>query len=298
VTQNNHVHDNTIYNAQYAIMSIRSPLNILETNDIGDGISSYEYYASDDSKLVINNQDFTDDRIRGQSGSNTIEIGGSGYISVNGGEAIETDTTPYSISLTSATIAVNSASPPSNDTEPTPQPKPDTTAPSVRITDPANNANALLGTLAVSGTSSDNEDGSGVKTVQVRVHKWIDGQLGDLYSGYQTAAPAAEGDWGTWSASLDLSDAESYRIQARATDNAGNQAWNSIIVTVSETQPEPQEPDTTIPDVRITSPGTGSTVPAGTVDVQGTAADNDGGSGIKTVQVRVHKWVEGRILVT
>ena len=45
--------------------------------------------------------------------------------------------------------------------------------------------------------------------------------------------------------------------------------------------------DTTAPTTKITSPTTGSSVPAGGILVNGTAADNAGGSGVRTVQVRV-----------
>jgi hypothetical protein len=46
-------------------------------------------------------------------------------------------------------------------------------------------------------------------------------------------------------------------------------------------------PDTTIPNLAITSPATGSTLPPGSVLVQGTASDNTGGSGVRDVRVRV-----------
>ena len=46
-------------------------------------------------------------------------------------------------------------------------------------------------------------------------------------------------------------------------------------------------PDTTIPNVAITSPTTGSTFPPGNIAVTGTASDNPGGSGVRDVRVRV-----------
>jgi hypothetical protein len=45
--------------------------------------------------------------------------------------------------------------------------------------------------------------------------------------------------------------------------------------------------DTTAPKTTITSPKTGSSVPHGSILVNGTAVDNTGGSGVKTVQVKV-----------
>ena len=45
--------------------------------------------------------------------------------------------------------------------------------------------------------------------------------------------------------------------------------------------------DTTAPTVTITSPKNCSSLPRGSILVKGTAADNTGGSGVKTVQVQV-----------
>jgi Domain of unknown function (DUF1929)/Bacterial Ig domain/TAT (twin-arginine translocation) pathway signal sequence len=46
-------------------------------------------------------------------------------------------------------------------------------------------------------------------------------------------------------------------------------------------------PDTTIPNIAITAPTTGSTLPPGSILVRGTASDNAGGSGVRDVRVRV-----------
>ena len=285
----NVIRDNSFDNVEYAIRASASADNTFASNTFGT-IHVQHFIMSSSADIKIENQTFSNTHIRGTSGNNVVTIQNSSMIEV-GGVTYDTDSTPFTATLSSETITVNSVT-----GEPEPEPEPiDTTAPSVSINQPANNADVLLGTVLVSGTASDNEGGSGVKTVQVRVHKWVDGQLGDLYLGYQTAAPAAEGDWSTWSIGLDFSETGSFRIQARATDNAGNQAWNSIIVTVSETEPEPTPTDTTAPDVQITSPSTGSSLPAGTVHVEGTAVDNEGGSGVKTVQVRVHKTVDGAL---
>jgi hypothetical protein len=48
-----------------------------------------------------------------------------------------------------------------------------------------------------------------------------------------TASPKAAGDWSVWSVTLPVTVGER-RLVPRATDNAGNQAWNSIYVTVTE----------------------------------------------------------------
>jgi hypothetical protein len=98
----------------------------------------------------------------------------------------------------------------------------DTTAPSISITDPA--ANSVIsttdGNIVVTGTASDS--GSGVKVVEVRVDS----------GSYITATPKAAGDWSTWSVTVPITAGER-RLVPRATDNAGNQAWNSIYVTIT-----------------------------------------------------------------
>jgi hypothetical protein len=98
----------------------------------------------------------------------------------------------------------------------------DTVAPSIAITAPAANSvlSATSGNIIVTGTSSDS--GSGVKAVEVRIDS----------GSYTTAIPKAAGDWSTWSVTVPISAGE-HRLVPRATDNAGNQAWNSIYVTIT-----------------------------------------------------------------
>lgn len=148
---------------------------------------------------------------------------------------------------------------------------PDTAVPSVKITNPVGGSNVPVGMLLVMGTSSDNAGGSGVKTVQVKLDS----------GSYATAIPNAPGDWSTWTMPFNVGAAGQHRILSRATDNSGNQAWNSINVNAVIAA------DTTVPSIRITSPAAGSTVSAGTIVVTGTASDNSDGSGIRTVQVKL-----------
>lgn len=110
VTENNYVHNNTIYDTEFGIMAFRSPFNTV-ANNIMDDIESYEYYVSRDSDLQIHNQTFSDDRIKGGSAnSNHIEIINSGRISVGGDDlVINTDETPFTQKLESETITVDSA---------------------------------------------------------------------------------------------------------------------------------------------------------------------------------------------
>jgi len=214
VTQNNFAHDNTISKATYGIISNNSPINTVKNNNLDSATISYEYYLTYDSKLIIDSQTFNSDKIRGVSGTNTIEIRNSGNISIDVGAPIDTDATPYSTTLTNRIITVNTVS----DTTP----PPDTIRPSVKITSPANGV-TLSGniTIHVNGTASDAD--SGVKTVQVHVDT----------GAYQTAVPKAPGDWSTWSIDLSITTPGTHKIQARVTDNAGNQNWYSINVTIT-----------------------------------------------------------------
>jgi subtilisin family serine protease len=98
---------------------------------------------------------------------------------------------------------------------------PDTNVPSIKITNPAANSNVIAGAVTVQGTSSDNAGGSGVKTVQVKLDS----------GSYATATPIAP-DWSMWSIDINIGSAGSHRILSRVTDNAGNQSWNSVIITV------------------------------------------------------------------
>ncbi len=97
----------------------------------------------------------------------------------------------------------------------------------IHITSPANNASLPHGSILVKGTSSDDLGGSGVKNVLVLV------DTGATILPYATATPFAPGNWSTWSITLNIPTTGSQRIQARATDNAGNQNWNSIKITTT-----------------------------------------------------------------
>ncbi|MFL5799744.1 MAG: Ig-like domain-containing protein [Actinomycetota bacterium] len=133
-------------------------------------------------------------------------------------------------------------------------PAPDTTPPSVTITQPQGGA-AVSGIIEVSGTASDD---NGVAKVEVS----MDG--GTLKTASGTTS---------WSTSIDTSayvDAN-HTITARAVDLAGNASTTSRVVTVANGPP----PDTTPPTVVMTAPAAGGTV-SGSVGVQGTATDNAG----------------------
>jgi F5/8 type C domain/Bacterial Ig domain len=108
-----------------------------------------------------------------------------------------------------------------------PYPDDDTLPPSVKITSPAADSpviNVTSSQITIQGTASDNTMGSGIRLIEVEV-----GGNGS----YIPAIPKALGDWTSWTSTIDVASAGNHRIVSRATDNAGNIAWNSICVTVN-----------------------------------------------------------------
>jgi hypothetical protein len=103
----------------------------------------------------------------------------------------------------------------------------DTTVPMIKITSPANNSTIPNGNILVQGTAGDDPGGSGIKNVLVHV------DTGATIIPYAAATPASPGNWSTWSITFNIPTTGSQRIQARATDNAGNQNWNSVTVTLT-----------------------------------------------------------------
>ena len=132
---------------------------------------------------------------------------------------------------------------------------PDTAAPTVSVTEPANGA-TVTGSVSVSASASDNVGVVGVQFL-------LDGaNLGaeDTSSPYSVS-------WNTATAA-----AGSHTLTARARDAAGNTTTSTTItVTV---------PDTTAPTVSMTAPANGAIV-TGTVTVSATASDNVGIAGVQ-----------------
>ena len=103
----------------------------------------------------------------------------------------------------------------------------------------------------------------------------------------RAATPAAAGDWSTWSRTVSITAEGTHTIAANVRDNAGNFRTIGVNVIVSSSPPAP---DTTIPNISITSPAGGSTLPRGDILVQGTASDNPGGSGVRDVTCKSRPW--------
>lgn len=79
-TEDNIIHNNTITGAEWGIAAIRSQDNVLENNDFS--YVEFEYYMTDDSAIIIQNQTFNDYEIRGSGGTNVVEIADSGIVSM------------------------------------------------------------------------------------------------------------------------------------------------------------------------------------------------------------------------
>ena len=139
-------------------------------------------------------------------------------------------------------------------------PTPDTTPPLVTLTAPADGS-TVAGLVPVAATASDS--GTGVSRVEFRV----DGEL--------IGAPTGPSYAATWNSALALPG--SHTIEATAHDFAGNSATSSVRVQIAP-------PDTTSPNVIITSPADAAVV-SGIVSLSASAADVD--SGVARVEFRV-----------
>jgi formylglycine-generating enzyme len=143
---------------------------------------------------------------------------------------------------------------------------PDTTAPAVAITFPANNATVTSPSLTVTGTASDSGLGNnGVSSVTVNGVSASNGTA----SGANTAY---------WSATISLNPGVN-TITAVAKDTFNNSGQQQITVTYNP-------PDTTAPAVAITFPANNATVTSPSLTVTGTASDSGlGNSGVSSVTV-------------
>ncbi len=88
VTEDNMVYDNVIEGAENGIAVIRSKDNVLESNDFAD--VKFEYYLTRGSSITIRNQTFDAYDIRGERGTNVLEIEDSGTLLI--GDALVHDT--------------------------------------------------------------------------------------------------------------------------------------------------------------------------------------------------------------
>jgi parallel beta-helix repeat protein len=129
---NNQIYDNVLTNNMYGIF-VKEPTsteNTIERNSINggkygmvftaatsntaknnafSGVSTYEYFLTLSANLTIDSQVFSSTQIRGQTGTNYVTIQNSGNVNI-AQNVTDTNTTPYTSSLTGITITVDSVS--------------------------------------------------------------------------------------------------------------------------------------------------------------------------------------------
>lgn len=140
--------------------------------------------------------------------------------------------------------------------------------PTVSIYSPSEGA-TISGTITISGTASDPDEGDSVEKVEVKIDggSWI------------TASGTT-----SWSCNWDTTTVSNgqHTIYARSYDGEDP----SNIVSRSVTVDNPIAPPNNPPTVSISSPTTGAIV-SGTVTITGTASDPDGDETLAKVEVRI-----------
>jgi parallel beta-helix repeat protein len=109
-TTKNRIYNNTIKNADNGFVIRVADGNTLANNTLGN-ITSYEYYLTEGVELEIENQHFTNDKISGGSGTNTVTISDSKTIAVdeNDDNVYDTDGDSHTVKLSGdELIIVNS----------------------------------------------------------------------------------------------------------------------------------------------------------------------------------------------
>lgn len=150
-------------------------------------------------------------------------------------------------------------------------PLPDTTAPTVSITNPAEGS-SVSGTVSIAATASDNE-------ALDRLIFTID----QTEIGQDTAAPFVQ----TWDTAIFADGAR--QVKVTAIDTSGNTKTASVAVTVNNAPTPPA--DTTPPSVSILSPLAGDTV-SGTVTISANATDD---TAVDVVVFKVGQTEIGRV---
>jgi alpha-tubulin suppressor-like RCC1 family protein len=171
---------------------------------------------------------------------------------------------------------------------------------SVTIATPADGS-TVSGLTAISGSAQDDAGGDGIKSVSVVLHRIVNGSTQYWNGSAWTATPsylypmlsspgAVATDWSLAAdkrpAGADL-PAGTYYLRAWAYDR-GNRSVYSGLQSFKVA-----EGDTTAPvSVTIATPANGATIST-LSSIDGSASDNAGGSGIKSVSVVLHRIVSG-----
>lgn len=145
---------------------------------------------------------------------------------------------------------------------------PDTTAPTVtaQVTGEQNADGDYVGSASVAVTATDNEGGSGIASTEYQV----DG-----------------GAWTAYTAPVVVNTVGDHMVHYRATDVAGNvsQEGMSSFTVVEDGGGEDTTPPTAVAELAGTQDPDGNYVNSVTIEV--TATDNDGGSGVASVEYEI-----------
>jgi hypothetical protein len=163
---------------------------------------------------------------------------------------------------------------------------------SVTITAP-NDHRTVSSLPVIRGTATDDLGAGDIARVDLLLIRQSDGEFwvpGTGWSAARTTFAAALGTGGHWSttgvalpAGADLVDGQ-YTIWAYATNQAGGRGQSAVTITINTAAT-----DTTPPAPAIFT----ATVVASQLQVQGTAADNPGGSGVAGVQLLIVRASDG-----
>ncbi len=143
----------------------------------------------------------------------------------------------------------------------------DTVAPTITMTAPANGSDTNVNKPTLTATASDNNGGTGLASVQFQYSSnggttWTNAGAAEMSGPFGFAFTGALADG-------------SYEARAIATDNAGNNTTSSIVSFAI---------DTVAPIVAMTAPVNGSNSGNTKPTLSATASDNNGGTGLASVQ--------------
>lgn len=250
-------------------VSITSPANNSSTQSSAITVSGTASSAVGVANVYVNNQAATYNAANG-----TWTVSGVGL--TVGSNTITARAVDTQGAEKTAQITVTRTSPP-----------PDTTAPILSVTTPANNSTTQAEAITISGTVSDpGDNASGVASVTV--------------NGVPATRDVLAGTWTLNNFSLNLGPNP---ISVRATDNANNVTTATLNVRREPTTP----PDTIAPSISITSPENNSNVYTPEITVSGIAKDEgENATGVRQVRVNGHvaaynpgnqTWTVGNILL-
>jgi mannuronan 5-epimerase len=108
MSSGNRIYNNTFDGVQNAMRAVASSNNTFSSNVFGN-VTDFHYIMTSNASMDIENQIFDMANIRGVSGSNTLSIRDSGTIVIDNTINHDTETVPYTQTLSGQTVNVNTA---------------------------------------------------------------------------------------------------------------------------------------------------------------------------------------------